>query len=87
MIPLHCACYARFSSDRQSVTSIADQVRKCREFAARQGWNVLDQHIYTDEAISATSTERPVLTTSPDRDPSSGVTDPEVRFSTSSPQT
>ena len=61
MMQLRCACYARFSSDRQSPTSIADQVRKCREFAARQGWKVIDQHIYIDEAISGTSTERPGL--------------------------
>lgn len=55
---MRCACYARFSSDRQSPTSIADQIRKCREFATRQGWALLDEHTYTDEAVSATSAER-----------------------------
>ena len=58
MKSLHCAIYARFSSDRQSPTSISDQVRKCRDYATHQGWIVLDQHIYSDEAIAATSTAR-----------------------------
>jgi site-specific DNA recombinase len=55
---LRCAIYARFSSDRQSLTSITDQIRKCREYAAREKWEVLDAHIYVDEAISGASTER-----------------------------
>ncbi len=58
MTELRCAAYARFSSDRQSPTSIADQIRKCREYATRQGWVVLDEHVYVDEAVSGTSTER-----------------------------
>ena len=55
---MNCAIYARFSCDRQSTASIADQIRKCREYAARQGWVVLEEHIYADEAISGTSMER-----------------------------
>ena len=58
MKEMRCAIYARFSSDRQSPSSISDQIRKCRDYAARQGWSVLDQHIYSDEAIAATSTAR-----------------------------
>ena len=58
---LRCACYARFSSDRQSPTSIVDQVRKCRDYAERQGWRVLDRHIYADEAVSGATTDRPGL--------------------------
>jgi site-specific DNA recombinase len=53
-----CALYARFSSDRQRPTSIADQVRRCRDYAASVGWEIVDGHIYSDEAISGTSTER-----------------------------
>jgi DNA invertase Pin-like site-specific DNA recombinase len=49
MIPLRCAIYARYSSDRQSTASIADQIRKCREYATRQGWIVLENHVYSDE--------------------------------------
>jgi len=42
--------YARYSTDRQSETSIADQIRVCREYAATQDWTVAEQ--YTDEGIS-----------------------------------
>src|SRR5580692_10289777 len=58
MKELRCAIYARFSSDRQNQTSILDQIRKCRDYATRQGWLVLDQHVYSDEAIAATSMAR-----------------------------
>jgi DNA invertase Pin-like site-specific DNA recombinase len=55
---LRCAVYARFSSDRQSPSSIADQIRKCREHAALQGWSVLDAHVYCDEAVTGTAMGR-----------------------------
>jgi DNA invertase Pin-like site-specific DNA recombinase len=44
------AIYARYSSDKQRDASIADQLRICREFAARQGWTVVQE--FTDHAIS-----------------------------------
>ena len=44
------AVYARYSSDNQREASIADQLRVCREFAARQGWTVVAE--FTDHAIS-----------------------------------
>lgn len=44
------AIYARYSSDNQRDASIADQLRICREFAARQGWTVVQES--TDHAIS-----------------------------------
>jgi DNA invertase Pin-like site-specific DNA recombinase len=55
---LRCAIYSRFSSDRQSAVSIEDQIRKCREYASRQGWVVLEEHVYADHAITGTSAER-----------------------------
>lgn len=55
---LRCAIYARYSSDRQSPSSIVDQTRKCREYAKAKGWEILDGHLYSDEAISGTTTER-----------------------------
>jgi site-specific DNA recombinase len=55
---LRCAIYARYSTDKQNPLSIDDQIRKCREFASRQGWDVLDSRIYSDEAISGASDER-----------------------------
>ena len=44
------AIYARYSSDNQRDASIADQLRICRDFAARQGWTVVQE--FTDHAIS-----------------------------------
>jgi site-specific DNA recombinase len=47
---LKVAIYARYSSDNQRDASIADQLRLCRDFAARQGWTVVQE--FTDHAIS-----------------------------------
>lgn len=42
--------YARYSTERQSESSIADQLRVCRQYAVTQGWTVIGEH--TDEGIS-----------------------------------
>jgi site-specific DNA recombinase len=42
--------YSRFSTDRQTDSSIADQVRVCTEYAARQRWEILER--YEDQGIS-----------------------------------
>lgn len=47
------ALYARYSSDNQSVASIDDQFRVCREYAAREKWHVVGA--YKDPAISGAS--------------------------------
>jgi site-specific DNA recombinase len=47
---MRVAIYARYSSDNQRDASIADQLRICREFAARQGWTFFQE--FTDHAIS-----------------------------------
>ena len=47
------AIYARYSSDNQRDASIADQLRICREFAARQGWTVVQE--FADHAISGST--------------------------------
>jgi len=47
------ALYARYSSDQQSTSSIEDQLRICREQAAREGWQVVGT--YKDAAISGSS--------------------------------
>lgn len=44
------ALYARYSSDLQNPQSIDDQIRECRQYAVRKGWDVAQ--IYDDEAIS-----------------------------------
>src|SRR6266436_9847203 len=47
------ALYARYSTDNQSVASIEDQFRVCREHAGREGWQVVDT--YHDASISGVS--------------------------------
>jgi site-specific DNA recombinase len=47
---LKVAIYARYSSDNQRDASIVDQLRVCREFAARQGWSIVQE--FPDHAIS-----------------------------------
>lgn len=47
------ALYARYSSDNQRDASIEDQLRQCRERAAREGWAVVET--YSDRAISGAS--------------------------------
>ena len=47
------ALYARYSSDNQRDASIDDQLRQCRERAAREGWTVVET--YSDRAISGAS--------------------------------
>ena len=49
--------YARFSSDHQREESIEGQVRECREFADRQGINIVG--IYTDRALTGKTDKRP----------------------------
>jgi site-specific DNA recombinase len=61
MSQLRCAAYSRVSSDRQNPLSIDDQIRKCKEFAGHERWRVLEEHIYSDEAISGTTDDRPGL--------------------------
>ena len=53
------AIYARYSSDRQSERSIEDQVRLCRERAAREGWTVVE--VFPDFALSGATRDRPGL--------------------------
>lgn len=52
-----CAIYARFSTEMQRTTSLEDQIRNCRKFAAQMGWEVLDQHVYQDTALSGFGVE------------------------------
>lgn len=52
---MRCGIYARFSSDLQKKTSIEDQVRNCREFAAKMGWTIVEDFVIADEGVSGTS--------------------------------
>lgn len=58
-MPLRCATYARYSSDRQSPASIDDQLRMCREHAQKQGWHMLEEHIYFERELSGAGADRP----------------------------
>lgn len=58
---MKAAIYARFSSENQREQSIDDQVRVCREYAARNDIFVLEDHIYFDEAKSGALRDRPGL--------------------------
>jgi DNA invertase Pin-like site-specific DNA recombinase len=49
------AIYARYSCDQQKETSIDDQVRRCKELAARYGLDSEDVQIFADSALSGTS--------------------------------
>src|SRR5687768_4368784 len=57
--PRPAAIYARYSTDRQDARSIEDQVRRCREFAARNHITVVG--VFADEAVSGSHTNRPEL--------------------------
>ena len=50
-----CAIYARYSSYLQRESSIEDQIRRCREYAAYQGWEIVEPFVMADRAISAAS--------------------------------
>ena len=50
--PLRVAIYTRFSSPLQRKTSTEDQERECRDAAEQNGWVVLDQYVFSDQARS-----------------------------------
>lgn len=51
--------YARFSSDKQRDESIEDQIRVCRSYCDREGYEVVGE--YTDRAMSGRSDHRPAF--------------------------
>lgn len=56
---MRAAIYARYSSENQRESSIEDQVRLCREEAARHGFTVV--HAWSDPETSGQLKERPGL--------------------------
>jgi DNA invertase Pin-like site-specific DNA recombinase len=54
---MKAALYARYSTAGQREASIEDQLRECREFAQRQGFNVVDE--FHDAAMSGNESNRP----------------------------
>jgi len=65
---MRAAIYARMSTDKQSADSPADQIARCREFAVRREWHVIDALVMVDAGISGGSRhDRPGLLTIMDR--------------------
>jgi site-specific DNA recombinase len=56
-VSMKAALYARYSTLGQSEASIEDQLRECREFAKRQGFDVIDE--FHDAAMSGNESNRP----------------------------
>jgi site-specific DNA recombinase len=54
---LRAALYARFSTEKQSESSITDQLRICQRIADREGFTVVET--FKDAAISGGTTKRP----------------------------
>src|SRR6266542_2863200 len=54
--PIPAAGYFRFSSDRQSMTSLTDQRRVCHRFAESHGFSIVAE--YEDAGESGSSTDR-----------------------------
>jgi DNA invertase Pin-like site-specific DNA recombinase len=58
--PMRCAIYARMSTDKQSADSPADQIARCRDFAASHGWMIVPELLVEDAGVSGASRhERP----------------------------
>jgi site-specific DNA recombinase len=58
---MKAAIYARYSSENQKQQSIDDQVRVCKQFALREGFEIGPDHIFWDEARSGSIRNRPGL--------------------------
>ncbi|MFQ7004239.1 MAG: recombinase family protein [Ruthenibacterium lactatiformans] len=54
---MNAVIYARYSSDNQREESIEGQLRECKEYAERNGMNVVATYI--DRALSAKTDDRP----------------------------
>ena len=52
------AIYARFSSEKQNALSIDQQIRKCCEYAERNGLRVAEDCVFSDEALSGATDDR-----------------------------
>ncbi len=53
------AIYARYSTDKQNETSVADQVRVCRKYIEQLGGEPKSVEVYEDRGISAAGMDRP----------------------------
>ena len=65
---MKCAIYAYYSSGRQRDASIADQIGKCRDFAAAKGRLILEDYVgrglllaFPSQQLGRPSNESPLL--------------------------
>ena len=58
---MRAAVYARYSSENQRKESIDDQVSACRRLAKKEGFEIVEEHVYCDEAQSGARKDRPGL--------------------------
>jgi DNA invertase Pin-like site-specific DNA recombinase len=57
---MNAVIYARYSTGpQQTEQSIEGQLRVCREYAAREGWQIVDEYI--DRALTGRSDDRPAF--------------------------
>lgn len=59
---MKAAIYARYSSENQRPESIEDQIAACRKFAMGRGYEIDDQHVFSDRAASGARKDRHGLT-------------------------
>lgn len=59
---MQAAAYARYSTEHQTDSSIAYQMRKIEEYCAAHG--IIVSARYADEAMSGTNTQRPAFQSS-----------------------
>ena len=92
---MNAVIYARYSSDNQREESIEGQLRECKEYADKNGINLIGTYI--DRAFSAKTDSRPqfqqmihdsathtfeaVLVWKLDRSPATGTTRPTISAS------
>jgi site-specific DNA recombinase len=50
-----CAHYGRSATEMHAPAALEEQERVCRDFATRNGWLFLNEHVYRDAGISGTS--------------------------------
>jgi DNA invertase Pin-like site-specific DNA recombinase len=55
--PYRCAIYVRCATDlpTSASNSTANQIRKCTEYAEKQGWKIVQELVVTDVGVSGTS--------------------------------
>ncbi len=58
---MKAAIYARYSSENQRPQSIEDQLSTCRQLALINGFSINERHIYSGQAKSGASNDRPSL--------------------------